>query len=144
LSAAARWLRFNAVGAGGMVVQLCSLAVLGKICRAHYLWATAAAIEITLLHNFAWHVRVTWADRPGSLVERMVRFQLTNGMVSLVGNVVLMGVLKQEMQMPLLAANAIAIVCCSLVNFAVSDRWAFAEQRAASTRSWIKTKIGSP
>jgi putative flippase GtrA len=27
------------------------------------LYATAAAIELTLLHNFVWHLHYTWRDR---------------------------------------------------------------------------------
>jgi putative flippase GtrA len=52
MSSLARWARFNAVGAMGMAVQLGALAMLARVARGHYLWATAAAIELTLLHNF--------------------------------------------------------------------------------------------
>ena len=123
-----RWAKFNAVGVVGMGVQLGALAVLNKLWRGHYLVVSAVALEITLLHNFVWHVRYTWRDRRAqdSTLRQMVRFQLSNGMVSLVGNLVLMRLLVQEARLPVLAANAVAIVCCSVANYCLGDRWAFA------------------
>ena len=123
-----RWAKFNAVGVVGMGVQLGALAVLNRWMRGHYLVASALALEITLLHNFVWHVRYTWRDRRAqdSTLRQMVRFQLSNGMVSLVGNLVLMRLLVHEARMPVLAANAVAIVCCSVANYCLGDRWAFA------------------
>lgn len=127
----ARWGKFNLVGAAGMVLQLAMLAVFTRLAPGHYLIATVAAIEITLLHNFAWHVRYTWLDRrDGSPpVVRLLRFHLSNGLVSLIGNVALMRVLVGHTHLPVLAANGIAIVSCSIVNFALSDLWAFARIR---------------
>ncbi|MFZ0661913.1 MAG: GtrA family protein [Acidobacteriaceae bacterium] len=122
-----RWCKFNLVGAMGMAVQLAALAVFNRWMGGHYLYATAAAIELTLLHNFAWHLNYTWADRSdGSLLGRLVRFHLSNGLVSMLGNLALMPVLIEEARMPLLAANGIAILCCSLANFCLGNQWAFA------------------
>ena len=129
-----RWGKFNLIGAMGMGVQLGVLAVLGRVMRGHYLWATAAAIEVTLLHNFCWHVRFTWRERLGdgaSLWQRMVRFQAANGLVSMAGNLGLMRVLVSGAGMPLVAANGIAIVCCSAVNFVAGEWWAFAGEKDA-------------
>ena len=47
-----RWGKFNLVGAMGTVVQLAALALFHRWTPGHELCATAAAIEITLLHNF--------------------------------------------------------------------------------------------
>ena len=129
-----RWGKFNLVGVVGMGLQLALLAVFSRLAPGHYLIATVAAIEITPLHNFAWHVRFTWRDRrDGSpLVIQLLRFHLSNGLVSLIGNILLMRVLVSHAHLPVLAANAIAIVCCSIVNFALSDLWAFARVR----REW--------
>lgn len=126
-----RWGKFNLVGAIGMAVQLALLAVLNRIAPGHYLMATIAAIEITLLHNFAWHMRYTWRDgRSGAAVlPQLARFHLSNGLVSLIGNVALMRALVGHAHLPVLAANSIAIVCCSVVNFALSDVWVFARAR---------------
>lgn len=122
-----RCMRFNFAGILGMAVQLGALAVINRGMPGHYLLATAGAIEIALLHNFGWHLRYTWCDRrPGRVLRSLVRFHLSNGLVSMIGNLVLMRGLVQQLQIPVLAANAIAITCCSLVNFLLGDTWVFA------------------
>ena len=121
-----QYLKFNLVGAVGVVVQLSSLALFNRWFRGHYLLATIAALELTLLHNFAWHLRFTWRNTQGSTLTRLLRFHLSNGLLSLVGNLVLMRLLVSQAHLPVLAANAIAIVCCSLLNFFISHYWIFA------------------
>jgi len=124
-----RWIKFNLVGAVGVVVQLSALALFNHWFRGHYLFATIAALELTLLHNFAWHLRYTWRDTQGSTLTRLLRFHLSNGLVSLAGNLLLMRLLVSQAHLPVLAANAIAIACCSLVNFFLSHHWIFAAQQ---------------
>jgi putative flippase GtrA len=128
-----RWGKFNLVGAAGVVVQLAALAFFNRVVPGHYLCATVAAIELTLLHNFAWHARYTWSDRlnGSAIFVQLLRFHLSNGVVSLLGNLVLMWILVQEARVPLLVSNAVAILCCSMLNFVVADRWAFARQAEA-------------
>ena len=123
-----RWGKFNVVGAMGMTVQLGSLAVLNAACAGHYLLATSAALELTLLHNFVWHLHYTWRDQRdcSALPVQLMRFHLSNGMVSMVGNLALMPLLVHGAHIPVVPANAIAILSCSLVNFALGNCWAFA------------------
>jgi putative flippase GtrA len=130
MSPLVRWIRFNLVGAIGMAVQLSALAVFNRVAPGHYLLATAAAIEVTLLHNFTWHLHLTWRDRRDRSMRlaQLLRFHLSNGVISLLGNLLLMRLLVQKARVPLLLANAIAILCCSILNFLMSDRWAFAEK----------------
>jgi putative flippase GtrA len=132
MSTLVRWGKFNLVGAMGMAVQLASLALLARIARGHYLIASAAALELTLLHNFIWHLHYTWRDRrDGSTVlSQWMWFQLSSGLVSLVGNLVLMRVLVQGARLPVVASNVIAILGCSLVNFYLGNRWAFAAKQS--------------
>ena len=122
-----RWAKFNAIGVLGMAVQLGALALLDRWMRGRYLIASGLALEVTLLHNFVWHVRYTWRDRcaEGSRLGQLVRFQLSNGLVSMIGNLVLIRLLVREARLPVLAANAVAIVCCSVANYCLGDRWAF-------------------
>ena len=123
-----RWLKFNLVGVLGIAVQLGSLWILVELGRLGPLPATAMATELAVLHNFLWHTRWTWADRPRSLgasLERLLKFNLTNGAVSLVGNLMVVAALTDLASMPYLAANMIAIATCSLANFALSERWVF-------------------
>src|ERR1700730_17867026 len=123
-----RWGKFNLVGAMGMGVQLTALALFNRWTAGHYLYASAAAIEITLLHNFMWHLHYTWRDRRdgATRLPQLVRFHLSNGLGSMLGNLALMRLLGHEAPLPLLASNVIAILCCSMVNFSLGNNWAFA------------------
>ena len=118
------WLRFNAVGAAGVVVQLAILAVLRDGCGLPYLVATALAVEAALLHNFYWHQRWTWRDRP-PVPGRLGRFHISNGVVSLLGNLVLMRLLVGEAGLHYLAANVTTISICAAANFLTADRLVF-------------------
>jgi putative flippase GtrA len=124
-----RWIKFNVVGGIGIGVQLAALAIFRSWLKLDYLWATALAVEIAVIHNFLWHERFTWSDRPPARpvqsLFRMAKFNLSNGAVSLAGNLVLMRLLVGEFKLNYLASNAIAIVFCSLVNFLLSDRFVF-------------------
>lgn len=123
-----RWGKFNLVGGAGMGIQLSVLALLNWLAPGHYLLASAAALEITLVHNFTWHVHFTWRDRrdDSPLLGQFLRFHLANGFVSMFGNLAIMHFLVHTAHMRVLAANAIAILCCSIVNFCLGDGWAFA------------------
>jgi putative flippase GtrA len=126
---AVHWLKFNAVGALGIGVQLAVLLGLKSWFHLNYLLATALAVESAVVHNFLWHERYTWADRvqPSwrKSPPRLLRFNLTAGAVSILGNLVLMKLMVGLGQANYLIANGISIVVCSLVNFLVSEGWVF-------------------
>jgi len=133
-----RWLKFNAVGGLGIAVQLAMLAVLVSLLKVNYLVATALAVEAAVLHNFAWHERFTWADRRAVSIRkvgvRLLRFNLSNGMISIVGNLLLMRLLAGRLHIPYLAANAVTIACCALLNFVAADRLVFSESAELTPR----------
>jgi len=122
-----RWGKFNLVGAMGMVLQLAVLAIFNRCAPGHYLLTSAAALELTLLHNFVWHFHYTWRDRrrDSAPLGQLLRFHLSNGLVSMLGNLVLMRIFVQQAHLPVLASNAIAILCCSILNFCLGDNWTF-------------------
>ena len=124
-----RWLKFNLVGAIGIAVQLGALAILVSKFHVNYLAATALAVEAAVLHNFVWHERFTWVDRgrvgPMEALRRLVRFNLSNGAVSLFGNLILMRLLVGQARLHYFYANLLSIAVCSLINFAISDRFVF-------------------
>ena len=119
-----RWVKFNAVGIAGAAVQLAALSLAVKL-GMNYLAATALAVEIALLHNYFWHARWTWRGRPG----RLWRFQLSNGLVSILSNLVLMRIFAGRAGLPIAAANLLAILCTSVINFLLGDRWVFSADR---------------
>jgi len=121
-----RWAKFSAVGATGILVQAIALAVLLRLIGLHYLVATALAVEASVLHNFVWHRRWTWRDRePSRWLAMLVRFNLTSGMLSLAGNLLLMFVFVGGMKLNAIIANLITIAICSLINFTLADSFVF-------------------
>ena len=137
-NALVRWLRFNAVGALGIGVQLAVLTVLKSGWGVNYLLATALAVEAAVLHNFFWHERFTWADRPAQdRLKRLLKFSLTTGLFSIAGNVAFTGLLVNA-GAGYLPANAISIALCSIINFALNDRLVF----VATGKPFLR-KIGS-
>jgi putative flippase GtrA len=141
-----RWLTFNGIGALGMIVQLTTIALLLHGGRAHYLTSTLVGVELAVLHNFAWHQRVTWRDRQasgiGGVMQRLWRFQALNGTVSLAGNVAIMGVLTGWGHLHPLISNGIAVLACSLLNFFGSDALVF-RSTVPSRRRWTTAAIVS-
>jgi len=124
-----RWLKFNLVGGIGIAVQLLALVLLKAVLQVNYLVATALAVETAVIHNFLWHERFTWADRTGAGFTRFLKFNLTTGLFSIGGNLLLMKLLVGFGHLNYLPANGIAITACSVVNFLVSDGFVFAQDR---------------
>jgi putative flippase GtrA len=134
-----RWCKFNLVGGIGIVVQFAALFLLKSMLHLNYLSATAIAVEAAMVHNFVWHEQLTWADRtkpdrrkPNRMqsrwrrsLSRLLRFNLTNGALSILGNLALMKAMVGQGHMNYLLANAMAITACSLGNFLVSEWWVF-------------------
>lgn len=134
-----RWMKFNAVGGVGIAVQLGALAVFRSWMKLDSLWATALAVEIAVIHNFVWHERFTWADRPArrrvqSLI-RLVKFNGSNGAVSILGNLMLMRLLAGQLKLHYLVSNLIAGALCSLANFLLGDRVVFGVERSRAAIS---------
>ena len=117
-----RFVKFNTVGALGIVVQLAVIWLLTESVSLPVELATAIGVSAAIANNFYWHQRWTWADRGGvSTLARFGSFVLGNGMVSLVGNVVLMSVLAETTTLRPVLANVIAISVCGFVNYWVGD-----------------------
>ena len=124
-----RWASFATVGAIGLAVQLGALAVLTGWAELPAPVATTIAVEVTVLHNFAWHEWWTWRDRArttrGRWPLRCARFHAASGLVSLGGNVALTLALVEWLRAPIVIANACAVAILGLVNFVVADRFVF-------------------
>ncbi|HKM85512.1 MAG TPA: GtrA family protein [Terriglobales bacterium] len=66
---------------------------------------------------------------------RLVKFNASNGAVSIAGNLVLMRLLVGELKVNYVASNLIAIVVCSLVNFLLGDRFVFGNEENSAAIS---------
>ena len=124
-----RWLVFNIVGAFGLVVQVATLTALTEWSSCNYLLATAIAVEAAVIHNFLGHERWTWADRlariAGGRLLRFFRFQLTNALAPMIGNLLLMRLLVGHLGMHPILANLLAVGVCSIFTFLAGDRLVF-------------------
>jgi putative flippase GtrA len=123
-----RLLKFSAVGGIGVGVQLGMLALF-RVMGINLLPATALAVECAVLHNFLWHWHFTWSDRrprhASDFRSYLIRFHLSNGLISLVGNLLLMWILIRNSKLGLLQANTVSIAACYVANFLAGDRWVF-------------------
>lgn len=124
-----RWLKFNFVGAVGVLVQLIALTFYRSVFHFDYLIATGLAVETAVIHNFLWHERFTWRDRPSAHAReslgRFIKFNATNGAVSILGNLLIMRALVGGLGINYVLANLVAVAACSVVNFLLSDRVVF-------------------
>lgn len=126
----AHFIRFNLVGIVGFVLQTTALFLLThRPYRVGYLLATVAAVELAVLHNFIWHQLWTWRDRPSSTTaetwRRLLKFNISNGAVSISGNLVIMSFLVGRLGLPIVGANVASVAACSICNFFLADRIAF-------------------
>ena len=130
-----RWLKFNAVGGIGILVQLVTLALLTATLHVDYLLATALAVEAAVIHNFLWHERFTWGDRAdltaGASLQRFLKFNLTTGAFSILGSLVFMRLFVGVVHLNAIVANLLTIASCSIVNFVVSDQYVFRVARGS-------------
>ena len=58
-------------------------------------------------------------------MRRLLKFNITNGAVSLIGNLIFMSLLVGRLGLPIAGANVLSVVACSICNFFLADRVAF-------------------
>ena len=121
-----RWLRFNAVGVAGFVLQIATLSALARWTALTAPVAVAAAVLVTVSHNFVWHEHVTWPNLPRvGRLQRWLSFHVSTGMVSVATNVGVTTAVTSLAGLPLVAANILAVGVTSIANFLISDRLVF-------------------
>src|SRR5215469_12032670 len=81
----------------------------------------------------------SWADRKSrARFERLAKFNLTNGAISILGNVGFMKVFVGGLGMNYFVANLLSIAICSLMNFLVSDVFVFSRAAERQPRAWVE------
>jgi putative flippase GtrA len=120
--------RFAGVGLLGWIVQLIVLSAL-LAAGVHYMVATALAVELTILHNFAWHEFYTWRDARSPSVaaaaNRLLRFNASTAVVSVLGNVTLTALAVEYLHSPAATANALAVSILGVFNYTAARHWIF-------------------
>ena len=121
-----RWLKFNAVGIAGAVVQLGALALFARVFGIEYVVATVLAVEVAVLHNFVWHEACTWREMPREgRWRRLFRVHVAHGFVSIASNALVTWLFKRYLGLPLIVANAAAIAVTAVLNFILASTWVF-------------------
>src|SRR5262245_56174 len=124
---------FVSVGIVGFLVQMMVLAALTLGAEWPVALVTIVAVEAAILTNFVWHERWTWRDRAdgGSRWSRLLRFHVTNGLTSLVGNTLVTVFLADAFGVSPIAGNVVAVGLLSVLNFFAADRWVFVKHASA-------------
>lgn len=139
-----RWLKFNAVGAMGICVQLLAVYLFGTVLAINFLCATALAVEAAVLHNFFWHQHFTWRERRivarNAILRRLFAFNATTGAMAIAGNLFLVSLLIREFRAPLLGANSLAVGACSFANFGVSNTVIFRGRTPSKFNTAFQTR----
>jgi putative flippase GtrA len=127
--------KYTVVGAIGTGVKVGALVLLHDTCGLGALAATALAVELSTLHNFAWHMGWTWRDRSRGLgareiAARLLRFHLGNGAVALAVNMICVPLLTGA-GFSYAVAGVLATIAGGVVNFAVAGLWVFTRRAPA-------------
>jgi putative flippase GtrA len=132
LSIGERVLRFNAVGVIGWGVQA---AVLWWFLRAGMpaVPAVFLAVLAAAAHNFVWHERFTWPERPrGERRRRAALFMLTNGIAPAAANTCITAAIVPIAGGQVVLVSLLAVLVIAAVNYTVSDRLVFRRRREPS------------
>jgi dolichol-phosphate mannosyltransferase len=121
-----RWTKFLVTGAAGACVQMCSLMLLRGVAAWDLMPATAAAVEMAILHNFFWNLRWTWAVPRQTLDWRSTlrllwRYNATTGAVSIATSLVFTRLFMELFGLHYLLANLLAMGTGTLANFAAAE-----------------------
>ena len=144
-STQARFARFLAVGASGVVVNLGVLALLAGALQVREVLASAIAIEVSILWNFGLNNAFTYRDRnaraSAGLIERAIRFNAVSlvGLGVQLGTFVLLRVLllhgleRESLGVLRYPAQCAGIALATFWNFAGNLRFTWRQAKARGT-----------
>ena len=118
-------LKFCAVGASGYAVNLAVFWVCVELVGLHYLVAATFAFVVAVTNNFWWNRHWTFKARSGAARFQAPRFFAVSILAFLVAAAVL-ELLVSVAGLPEVAAQAIAIVVATPLNFIGNKMWSFA------------------
>jgi putative flippase GtrA len=122
-------LKFCAVGASGYAVNLAVFWICVELVGLHYLVAATFAFVVAVTNNFWWNRHWTFKARSGATRFQAPRFFAVSILAFLVAAAVL-ELLVSVAGLPEVAAQAIAIVVATPLNFIGNKMWSFALELA--------------
>jgi dolichol-phosphate mannosyltransferase len=112
------------VGCTGVLVNTAVLFALHGVAGLPLLLATPLAVETSILNNFWWNSRWTFASRRTSRLSSLLRYNATC-LAGLVIATVTLQVLVSLAGVHYLAANLVGIGLAAVSNFLLSNGWAW-------------------
>ena len=119
--------KFCFVGATGYLVNLWVFSLLVLVLGVHYIPAAVGSFLVAVTNNYVWNRLWTFREHRGGVAYQGVRF-LVVSTLALVANLVVLYMLV-EIGPPEIAAQAIAIVLVTPINFVGNKLWSFGPTR---------------
>jgi putative flippase GtrA len=116
--------KFCAVGGSGYVVNLTVFALAVGPLGVHHLVAATLAFLVAVTNNFWWNRHWTFGARDGHAGFQAARF-FTVSVCAFVFAALVLELLVSAAGVPEVAAQAIAIVCATPLNFVGNKMWSF-------------------
>lgn len=117
-------LKFGLVGGSGYAVNLAVFALLTAAFDVHHIPAAIGAFGVAVVNNFWWNRHWTFAAGDGHAGFQAARFFV----VSILGlglNLALLELFVTGIELPELAAQALAVALTMPVNFVGNKLWTF-------------------
>ncbi len=119
--------KFCVVGATGYLVNLWVFSLLVLVLGVHYIPAAVGSFLVAVTNNYVWNRLWTFRAHRGNVAYQGMRF-LVVSTLALVANIAVLYMLV-EIGLPEIAAQAIAIVLVTPINFVGNKLWSFGPTR---------------
>jgi dolichol-phosphate mannosyltransferase len=116
--------KFGFVGGSGYLVNLAVFGLLTHFAGVHHILAAIGAFVVAVTNNFWWNRHWTFGASDGHAGFQAARFFI----VSLVGlgfNLILLELFVSSLDMPELAAQALAVALVTPINYVGNKLWTF-------------------
>ena len=120
--------KFCFVGATGYIVNLWVFGLLVLVLGIHYIPAAVCSFLVAVTNNYAWNRVWTFRDQRGHVAYQGMRF-LVVSTLALVANLAVLYVFVRA-GLPEIAAQAVAIVLVTPINFVGNKLWSFGPTRS--------------
>jgi dolichol-phosphate mannosyltransferase len=132
----ANWMqlvKFSVVGASGYVVNLAVFALLVEVFDVYYLLAAAVAFVVAVSNNFLWNRYWTFKAGEGHAGFQAARFFVVS-LLAFGFNLLVLRVLVNDVGLPEIPAQAIAIAAATPLNFIGNKLWSFRHHSSVDRR----------
>lgn len=131
-----RIINFQLVALGGTLVNMSVLWVLKGRLHLPIVLSGACAIELAILHNFAWHYFRTWRERVDHTVpdyfKRLIRYNGITASIDFLVNLTVLWVLTKYFDVYYLHANMIGMLGGPILKFLANEYLIFRKKSPSS------------